>query len=147
MNLLPSRGLCRGLGFAALTALILLLGCGGGRTFPVRGKVVYRDGKPFPGGLVVFQPVDAGNKHSADGEIQPDGRFELRTFHPGDGVVPGKYRALISPPHPAGDRGDKRVPRSKLIAPRYLSFDTSGLEFTVKAESNEFTIEVDRPGR
>ena len=37
-----------------------------GPTFhPVEGKVVFKDGSPLPGGLVVFSPVDPGGKSGA----------------------------------------------------------------------------------
>ncbi len=45
-----------------LTALALVLamagGCGSGNTSPVKGKVVFKDGSPLTGGLVLFKPVE-----------------------------------------------------------------------------------------
>src|SRR5690349_18876722 len=85
-----------------LTALGLVLavaaGCGSGNTSPVRGKVVFKDGKPLNGGLVVFRPVDQKLQVSSRGDIHQDGTFTLGTYQEGDGAIPGKYQAAITPP-------------------------------------------------
>jgi hypothetical protein len=123
--------------------LIVAAGCGGPTTYPVRGKVVFKDGTPLTGGLVVFRPVDEKLQVSARGDIQPDGSFILGTYKEGDGAVPGKYQAAITPP-PRRKIREKPVERP-IINPRFESYDTSGLEFEVKRQSNDFTIEVDKP--
>jgi hypothetical protein len=123
--------------------LIVAAGCGGPTTYPVRGKAVFKDGTPLTGGLVVFRPVDEKLQVSARGDIQPDGSFILGTYKEGDGAVPGKYQAAITPP-PRRKIREKPVERP-IINPRFESYDTSGLEFEVKRQSNDFTIEVDKP--
>src|SRR5262245_13341051 len=88
---------------AAVLALASAPGCGGNRTYPVQGRVVFKDGadiRPLVGGLVVFEPLDPGGKDSARGEILPDGTFRLGTYKEADGAPPGRYRALVTPPTP-----------------------------------------------
>ncbi len=82
-------------------AVVLLASCWGcgsnagpyaGKTVPVKGKVTYK-GKPLTQGEILFEP-DSGRE--ANGNIQPDGTFELSTFKAGDGAVPGKHRVAVS---------------------------------------------------
>jgi len=130
-----------------VAGLALLLaaaaGCGARSTYPVRGKVVFKDGTPLTGGLVVFRPVDTQLQVSARGDIHPDGTFVLGTYREGDGAVPGKYQAAITPP-PRRKIREKPVEKP-LVHPRFESYDTSGLEFEVKPENNNFKIVVDKP--
>ncbi len=66
---------------------------------PVSGQVLI-DGQPLTSGFVRVIPQDA---RSASGEIDSQGRFQLTTFEPRDGCVPGKHpveiisRDVISP--------------------------------------------------
>ncbi|MGD0039728.1 MAG: hypothetical protein ABSE84_04780 [Isosphaeraceae bacterium] len=82
-------------------AVVLLSSCWGcgsnagpyvGKTVPVKGKVTYK-GKPLTRGEILFEP-DSGRE--ANGNIQPDGTFELSTFKAGDGAIPGKHRVAVS---------------------------------------------------
>jgi hypothetical protein len=136
-----SGGPCR------LTALTLFLtmvaGCSSGNTSPVRGKVVFKDGSPLTGGLVLFRPVDEKLQVSSRGDIQQDGTFILGTYQEGDGAVPGKYQVAVTPP-PRKKVREKPVER-RIIHARFENYDTSGLEFEVKRGRNDFKIEVDKP--
>src|SRR5262245_14330401 len=136
------RRACRPVLLVAL-ALTLLGGCGS-RRYPVVGKVVFKDGTPLPGGLVVLSPLDSDNHTGAQGYIQPDGTFELGTESPGDGVFPGRYQVLVKPPAQGKGEDD---PQSSLpmIDPRFTRFETSGLEIEVKPSRNDFPITVERP--
>src|SRR5437588_524434 len=126
----------------AVLAFILAAaaGCGSGNTSPVRGKVIFKDGKPLSGGLVVFRPLDQKLQVSSRGDIHPDGTFTLGTYQEGDGAIPGKYQAAITPP-PRRKVREKPV-EGPIIHPRFESYETSGLEFEVKRGNNNFTIEV-----
>jgi hypothetical protein len=95
------------------------------------------------GGLVVFRPVDEKLQVSARGDIHPDGTFVLGTYQEGDGAVSGKYQTAITPP-PRRKVREKPVEKA-IVHPRFESYDTSGLEFEVKREQNNFTIQVDKP--
>ena len=119
----------------------LLTGCAAGK-YPVRGTVALDDGSPLTKGLVVFERADGGPALSARGEIRADGRYELSTDKPGDGVPPGKYRVLVNPL----DLSD--VPDEKKNLPfdvKYVRFETSGLVCEVKVGETDFPIKLDRP--
>src|SRR5690349_8597434 len=125
-----------------VTAIALLLagivGCGSATTYPVTGKIVFKDGTPFSGGLVRFRPVDEKLQVSARGDIQSNGTFILGTYKEDDGAVPGKYQVAITPP-PRPKVREKPVGRP-VMDPRFENFETSGLEFEVARHKNNFTI-------
>src|SRR5262245_24882447 len=86
---------------ASCVALIVALaGCGGGRTSPVEG-VVLLDGQPLAGAAIGFVPQGTGR--DATGQTNAKGEFSMSTFEPRDGVVPGEYKVVISPPSGAAD--------------------------------------------
>jgi hypothetical protein len=129
--------------WAVLLLLAGVTGCGP-RLYPVRGKVTLDDGKPLTRGLVLFEASGDGPRVMARGEVQPDGSYQLSTHKPGDGALPGRYRVLLNPM----DLSD--LPDEKKNLPfdiRYLKYETSGLEFEVRAEPNDIPIQVARPGR
>jgi hypothetical protein len=132
-----------------LIALILAVfaGCGGDPKYPVTGKVTLPDGRPFVGAVVEFAAVEG--IHSAAGLVQDDGTYVLTSEHEGDGAPPGAYRVRVIPPEEdeTGNADDddpyyRRRKRSPL-PPRYIGFDTSGLEFTVSdSGENNFDIAI-----
>jgi hypothetical protein len=68
-------------------------GCGGSGTVKVRGTVTL-DGKPLRGAVVTFVP--SGEKgRAASGATQADGSFQLTTFKPDDGALPGDYKVTV----------------------------------------------------
>lgn len=87
----------------ALGLLVLLAplssGCGGGpKRTPVRGRVLYADGRPVTAASVCFTPDAAkgNNGQLATGLLQRDGTFVLRTYPHGDGALIGAYKVTIS---------------------------------------------------
>jgi hypothetical protein len=128
--------------FVALV-LIVLGGCAE-RKYPVVGKVVFKDGTPLPGGMIVFSPLDPSCHVGARGYIRPDGTFELSTEKEGDGSLQGRYQVLVRPPSQGRGEDDPRRNIS-LIDLRYTRFETSGIEVEVKPGRNELTIEVEKP--
>ena len=122
------------------TLALVVAGCGG--LYPVSGTVTLEDGTPLTKGLVVFESADGNSM--ARGPIQSDGSFKLGSNQPGDGVRPGKYRALIS----GFDLTD--VPDEMKNLPfdaKYMRFQTSGLEFEVEAKPNVFQILLKKSAR
>jgi hypothetical protein len=131
---------------AAAAGLVLLAagGCGP-RLYPVRGLVTYPDGRPVTEGLVVFESDGAGKPVTARGDIRPDGRYELSTFRPGDGVPPGKYHVLVAPR--SDPNAVDRAPKPPPFDPRYASFQTSGLEVEVAGGTADYPIQVAQAGK
>jgi hypothetical protein len=83
--------------------LFLLTGCSSdpwGKRVTVHGKVTLADGKPVPGGLVTFFPIEKDQKAlrppTADGIIGEDGSYTLFTEGK-PGAHLGKYRVALSP--------------------------------------------------
>lgn len=113
-------------------------------TYEVRGLVRYTDGKLLRDGTVEFESMDRKKSITATSDIQPDGTFELGTFEMTDGAVAGRHRVVVI----ADQNDDSRHERPWLLPkvvlhPKYRDFDTSGLQFEVKPESNHFIIEVE----
>lgn len=131
----------------SLTLTVAAIGCGDGNptTYEVTGTVVFKDGKPLDNGSVEFETELDGKLITATSEIGVDGTFKLGTFKTEDGALPGKHRAAVfaEPMIGAGaERPDKLPPRK--LHPDFSDFKKSKLEFTVKEESNDFRIQVER---
>src|SRR6058998_1459611 len=80
---------------------LLWVGCAGQKTMPVEG-VVLLDGKPLAGASIQFVPQGKGR--DATGETDKNGQFAMSTFQPRDGVMPGTYKVVISPPAGSADK-------------------------------------------
>jgi len=79
---------------------VLSSGCGGdGRPRLVRVEgTVTLDGQPLEGAIVAFQPIvedKAKFQRPSSGVTDPSGKFQLKTYEPGDGAPVGKYRVAI----------------------------------------------------
>ena len=59
------------------------------------------DGKPVAGASIQFVPQSNGR--DATGETDKEGQFVMSTFKPRDGVLPGSYKVVISPPTGSAD--------------------------------------------
>jgi hypothetical protein len=124
-------------------ALVLLAGCGpdGPRLYPVTGRVVYRDGRPVPGGVVEFDP--GGRLPVARGTLDADGRFVLTTDGRA-GAVAGEHRVVVVQVGAATAAGVAHAHKGAGIHKKYARFDTSGLTRTVRPDAaNDLVIEVD----
>jgi hypothetical protein len=94
----------------ALAALALAAaGCGGGgpegpKTYPVKGKVVFKgDGQPMTSGTVQFVHEKDSNLNG-NGEIGAEGEFALFCFVGNkrvEGLAEGSYTATVIPPQGA----------------------------------------------
>lgn len=126
-----------------------VVGCEPGRkaTYPVSGKVVFADGSPLiTGGIVLFESIAAeGQSVIARGVVQDDGTFRLSTFEEGDGARAGKYRILVRAKRDATDYRERGIIPRPVIDSRYENYETSGLQFTVEENNNEFKVVVNRP--
>ena len=120
----------------ALLLLPTILGCGDGRPerVPVSG-VILIDGKPLTHGFI--QVIPEGQR-AAHGDIGEDGKFQLRTFDPNDGCVPGKHKVAIIATESLGPGGQRwHAPK------KYMSAETSELEIEVKPDGpNDVKVEL-----
>lgn len=128
--------------FVVCAAALATPGCGSKlKTYPVRGKIHFSDGKPLPGGIVIFVSRDTGIQSRA--RIQQDGTYELGTLSKDDGSVAGLHRVAVQPlvlgPGMAAEHP---------IARKFQSASTSGLEFDVRTDGpNKFDIEIEPPDK
>jgi len=83
-----------------LLVLFFAVSCGSAKTTPVDG-VVLLDGEPLTGASIQFVPQGAGR--DATGETDKSGHFVMSTFQPRDGVLPGSYKVVVSPPTGTAD--------------------------------------------
>jgi hypothetical protein len=86
---------------SCLVLAVALAGCSGGAATSSVAGVVTLDGKPLVGASVQFVPQGTGR--DATGETDKNGEFAMSTFKPRDGVVPGTYKVIISPPTGTAD--------------------------------------------
>jgi hypothetical protein len=85
---------------SCLVVAVVAAGCGGTKTSPVEG-VVLLDGKPLADASIQFVPQGTGR--DATGQTNQNGEFAMSTFQPRDGVLPGTYKIVITPPLGAVD--------------------------------------------
>ena len=130
-----------------LLPLIFVIGCGGSKTLPVNGTVVFtgatENAKELAGYNITIEPEAPnaeGKKHSGSGVIGADGTFKISTFDLNDGAVPGKHKVAITPPVLNGE-GPAPKP---LIPSRYSDLGTSGLIITVEAGKPDIKLEVSK---
>ena len=142
---------------------VCFIGCSGGgkTTHPVTGTVKFSDGSPLTIGTIIFTSAD----HQATGELDSSGKFTLSSYGDGDGAPEGTYQVYFSGTVSGGDdSGDDDVgddsgdvdPSAEeeyaddyggddLLDAKFADATSSGLSYTVKAESNDFSITVEKP--
>lgn len=123
----------------------MFVGCGEAveappKTYKVSGKVTYK-GQPVSKATVTFQALDAGdsaNRRPAIGEIQPDGTYQLSTFNPDDGALPGDYQVVITSfdNEPTAEEHAEGAERKSAIPEKYSNAVTSGLMQKIDASSS-----------
>jgi hypothetical protein len=126
----------------SVLAAVLLCGCSqNGKESEVSGKVTL-DGNGVGPGVVVFVPIGRqGNP--ATGAIQLGGDYFLTTSRD-LGLSAGKYKVSVSVfDQPPVKPGERSMVEAKLVTPeKYVSAETSGLEYDVKPGSNTIYIEL-----
>ena len=129
--------------FTCLGILLILFGCSGElKTYPVKGKVVFKgDGKPFQG-KIYFESANSPFTRSM-ANTNPDGTFSLSTVKENSGSVEGEQTVRVDLDIP--DSPDFKN-RSKYVAIKYLAFSTYPLKVFVKPnQENFFLIEIEKP--
>ena len=109
-----------------------IAGCTGVKTYPVKGKVVFKDGRPVTGGgRIEFQSASDSQVKATGWIDMKDGSFSLTTFKDGkkiEGAVEGPHRVVV----------DLHNPVAVIELPNV---------YTVEPRENDFTIEVPKPRR
>jgi hypothetical protein len=105
--------------------VLAISGCGGSERVDVTGRVTRKDGSPVVGAVITFRSPTTGER--ASGITDSDGHYELGTFTPGEGILPGDYEVTVME-----DRGPVTSPRPRTIHPGYETAQTSTLRFTVE---------------
>ena len=124
---------------AGYGVLLALAGCGGPRLHPVHGKVTWDDGteaRELAGGLVICESADG--HVGARGDIEQDGSFQLTTYKPGDGLLPGKHRVAVVEYSPREPPPPPKIDRT------FSSVEASGLEINVDRPTKDVTLKVRR---
>ena len=111
----------------------------------VSGTVLYEDGGVIPAGALTLTFISMAPPHSPRTHPRPGiasvdpktGTFQSTTSHkPGDGLVKGSHKVLIS--------GDNRRPLPEdVVPPEYTDFKTTPLQ--VDTEAGPFLLKVRRP--
>lgn len=86
-----------------LQAMLLWSGTGCSRsdrpkTVPVTGRITLKGNQPQFSGALFFAPVEPEEGYPRRGGralFDPDGAFEVSSFEPGDGLIPGSYRVRV----------------------------------------------------
>lgn len=131
----------------AAAGLLASAGCGDGkiRCYPVTGTVLV-DSQPAEGAMVIFCPVDGSEEFMRErpfGVTDADGKFELRTFRPGDGAPAGNYKVMArwlskaAQSSQAADQDRAAGGSPDRLRGRYFNPDTSGLGATVEEAPTE----------
>jgi hypothetical protein len=79
---------------------LLVCGCGGNEfnAVPVAGVVTFAGQSPPAAGTIYFAPSsvrDGASQRPASANFGTDGRFQVTSLQPGDGLLPGNYRVRI----------------------------------------------------
>lgn len=149
---------------AAAAVVVSAVGCGGGdrvEVYPVSGTVMY-EGKPMVGGgSIAFVPTTPRPGKTAGGEIRADGTYELSTYSPGDGSIPGDFRVVVtqvvetepeSTPDSDGSGSAQPTPNAATVVDQadripqvYADHRNSPLTATVEATSaNQLNFDLKR---
>jgi hypothetical protein len=105
-------------------------------TYPVRGKVAYRDGTLLGGGMVQFVP-EGYPEVTTSATINPDGTYSLTTMRDGlraEGAVAGANRVMVIPP-PGLD-----VKMGRGVVPTIYPNP-----YNVESRDNKFDLTAERP--
>ncbi|MGD9632951.1 MAG: carboxypeptidase-like regulatory domain-containing protein [Pirellulales bacterium] len=80
--------------FIQCVSSTFLLGCGNGM-IDLKAKVTL-DGKPLDGAAVTLISSPGSGIRGASGMSDANGDVQFTTFQPGDGVLPGEYKVVVT---------------------------------------------------
>ncbi len=124
---------------------LIATGCSdnGLEMIPVSGTVTFDGGECPAEGSLYFIPVEPPPgipMRPGTGDFDRDGAYAVKSFKPGDGLLPGKYQVRIEcwevPPNMEGR------PVKSFIPQRYHVAEESGFELDVPSGSGAITFDV-----
>jgi len=116
----------------------------------VSGTVKFKDGTipegPYrfvtfhldPASIGSPEAYDFGPAKGAGSEIKPDGRFEMTTIKPGDGVLPGRYKVTIKCLKNYADPDSLTIPKN------YAGFSTTPLEVEIEKRRSDLDFVLEK---
>lgn len=135
---------------AVVFAIQWLSGCSGGSDRPVtvavEGEVTWNQ-DALKSGTITFYPKDGKTGRTATGTIDARGQFQMMTYSPGDGVIPGEYqvsvRAYAEPVDP-----NAKTEGTRILPDKFYDAAKSGLNASIKADEEtqivNFALEGNR---
>jgi len=113
---------------------------------PVHGTVFF-EGAPLEEATIAFKPAEGTEgARMAIAKTDEQGKFQLMTLNPGDGIKPGTYTVTVTKIIVDVEKA-KRVPEHEaqpvihLVPERYTSYQTSGIELTIGPKGDK-NIEI-----
>ena len=138
-----------------LTLVTAAAGCGSSgnnKVYPVKGTVKF-EGQPMKGGgSISFRPTGGQVGAAPGGEIKEDGTYELMTYEPGDGSMPGEFRVVITQvtvkePEASPDGSAPKPVDGPNVAPQdqipFVYSDPTESPLTAKVEEKSNAIDFD----
>ena len=124
----------------AAGVIVMLTGCGGGDGNVATTGTVTMVGKPLTKGFVQFSDL---NGQTAVGNLDAEGRFEVRSSRTESGMKPGKYQVAVVAWEVEPDMDVEGVP---MVDPTFMNPNTSPLEAEVTEDGdNTFEFAVAPP--
>ena len=147
-SLLPLARVC-----ALVFFVVIAAGCGGKpMPVPTSGRVTF-NGAPVGAnkaairrGRIAFLPVESGEGctlRAAAATLDRDGKYELSTFEPGDGVLPGEYNVVVFSLLSGPTMANPGAPIISEIPKRYERPGESGLSVTVPDQRAALTFDFE----
>ena len=133
---MPNRNWFR-LTMLLVFSIALLSGCGDGRAkrVSVSGTVTI-DGTPLAFGTVTFMP-DSTASRAGGGSLDKNGVFQVSSFTPNDGLMPGKYSVMILAIEPINQTSQRwHAPK------KYSVTKTSGLTCEINEAIDDLNFEL-----
>ncbi|MGL4595863.1 MAG: hypothetical protein ACRCUY_14165 [Thermoguttaceae bacterium] len=110
---------------------------------PLGGTVTFPDGTPLTTGRVCLTT----ETFMADGELKPDGTYDIGSYREKDGLPPGKYKVVINGAYryEGDDTSPAGVKQIPLVKKDYYTAETTPLQFEVKSGERRFDFTVEKP--
>jgi hypothetical protein len=124
-----------------LILTVTFIGCGGRESLHcVRGHVRFSDGSPVSAGMVECYSVSGAISRQA--LLDKDGAFQIGSPNGRDGLVAGTHQVLIRPSGDVALLTPQHVQHLPKVHPKYLRFETSGLQITIPVSQSTVEVEL-----